>query len=349
VPVARPLAVILHNAVAPGAAPDERDVLVQATCAGAALERLGYDRLVIPMDLDIAAVGRRLQDLRPACVFNLVESLEGSGRLTHLAPALFEHLGLPFTGASSVAMLLTSCKPLAKEWLRAHGLATPAWATDGAAAGDVGGPWIVKSAWEDASAGLGDDSVVAGLAAARTRISACRARWGGEWFAERFIGGREFNLSLLASAAGPEVLPVAEICFIDFPADKPKVVGYRAKWDEESFECRHTVRHFPRGAEDAALCRRLREIAVRCWELFRMRGYARVDIRTDEEGQPWVLEVNANPCLSPDAGFAAALQQADVAFDECIARILADCNSPSDARPDRIGPSGGAEHPGAAG
>ncbi len=55
-----------------------------------------------------------------------------------------------------------------------------------------------------------------------------------------------------------------------------------------------------------------------------LRAWARVDFRVDQNGQPWILEVNANPCLSPDAGFRAALQQAGIAFDEAIACILED-------------------------
>ena len=54
----------------------------------------------------------------------------------------------------------------------------------------------------------------------------------------------------------------------------------------------------------------------------RLRGWARVDFRVDGSGRPCILEVNANPCLSPDAGFAAGLERAGIAYPDAIARIV---------------------------
>ena len=151
-----------------------------------------------------------------------------------------------------------------------------------------------------------------------------RERLGGEWFVERFVEGRELNVSVLAGEAGPAVLPLAEITFVGYPPDKPCIVGYAAKWDSASFECRNTVRRFPDECVEAALAAELRAIAGRCWEVFGLRGHARVDFRIDAAGVPWVLDVNANPCLAPDAGFAAALAAEGVSFETAIARIVAD-------------------------
>ncbi|MBE0567296.1 MAG: hypothetical protein IH621_15160 [Krumholzibacteria bacterium] len=148
-------------------------------------------------------------------------------------------------------------------------------------------------------------------------------RPGAPWFAEAFVEGREFNLALLDGPSGPAVLPPAEILFPDFPPDKPRIVGYAAKWDPDSFEYAHTVRAFPTGAADGPLLAELERLALACWELFGLRGWARVDFRVDEAGRPLILEVNANPCLSPDAGYAAALDRAGLAYGEAMDRILA--------------------------
>jgi len=78
------------------------------------------------------------------------------------------------------------------------------------------------------------------------------------------------------------------------------------------------------GEADGPLLQRLRRFAKSCWALFGLRGYARVDFRVDAEGQPWVLEVNANPCLSPDAGYAASLSRAGIDFDQAVQQILED-------------------------
>ncbi|HEY8013566.1 MAG TPA: hypothetical protein VIE70_06645, partial [Dongiaceae bacterium] len=150
---------ILHGAVAPNAAPDEQDVLVEVATVGAALAALGYQSMPLPLGLDLAAAGRRLARLKPDFVFNLVESLAGQGRLIHLAPSLLDSLGLAYTGSGAEAIYVTSNKPLAKRLLRGAGIATPDWA----AAGELPrfpGPYIVKSVWEHASIGLEDGSVI---------------------------------------------------------------------------------------------------------------------------------------------------------------------------------------------
>ena len=117
-------------------------------------------------------------------------------------------------------------------------------------------------------------------------------------------------------------LPPAEIDFAAFPDDKPHIVGYRAKWDADSFEYHHTPRRFDFPANDRPLLDRLSQLAIQCWREFGLRGYARVDFRVDEAGRPWILEINANPCLSPDAGFAAAVEQAGIGYDQAIERIV---------------------------
>ncbi len=330
---------IAHNAVGETDAPDERDVLVQAEAVGAALGVLGHAALPLPCTLDLSAVKRRLIEMEPDLVFNLVESLDGTGRLIHVFPFLLDALGIPYSGSCAEAILFTSHKVLAKERLAAAGVPTPPWSTPsprGLPAAPMAPSvfrlaaqprgWIVKSLWEHASIGLDeaqpvtcdhDEEVAAALDASATRF-------GGACFAERFVDGREFNLSLLAGVDGPQVLAPAEIIFEGFPEDALRIVGYRAKWLPASYEFNHTPRRFDFPGPDAGLLERLGALARHCWKVFGLRGYARVDFRVDAAGQPWVLEVNANPCLSPDAGFAAALHQSGVGFEEAIGRIIRD-------------------------
>src|SRR5262249_27534800 len=109
-----------------------------------------------------------------------------------------------------------------------------------------------------------------------------------------------------------------------FPSDKPRIVGYAAKWDERAMEYAGTPRKFDFEDADAPLLDWLRTLAVECFRLFDLAGYARVDFRVDSRGQPWILEINANPCLSPDAGFAAALLRADLPFARAVEWIVDD-------------------------
>lgn len=328
---------IAHNAVDAAGAPDERDVLVQTEAVRTALLELGHRTETLPCTLDLARFKQELLEWRPDLVFNLVESLDGTGRLIHLAPSLLDAMGLPYTGACAEAIQLTSHKVLAKDRLCTLGLPTPDWtgpwppdlpvvSRPAGAGPDPSARWILKSVWEHASVGLDETALVLCDRADRLpdQLQRRAAALGGACFAERFVAGREFNLALLAGPAGPEVLPPAEIVFEGYPPEALRIVGYRAKWDAGSYEYHHTPRRFDFPPEDAALLDRLRGLALRCWQGFGLNGYARVDFRVDADGRPWILEINANPCLSPDAGFAAALAAAGVSYPDAVARVLAD-------------------------
>lgn len=319
--------VVLHDGAAATGRPDEQDVRVQIDVVESALRALGHDTWELDVDLDLERTRRALRTGGATLAFNLVEAVHGQGRLIHLVPALLDAVGLPYTGASTEAMFLTSHKTLCKSLLAQAHEPTPAWidpegTTHGAPV--FPGRFLVKSVWEDASLGLDDHAVIdvddASEAAAAIRRLA--PTMGGEAFAEAWVEGREFNVALLEIGGRLQVLPIAEMCFVDYPADKPRLVGYRAKWDDDSFEARHTVRRFDLPPEDRGLRSRLEAIAVRVCERFGLSGYARVDFRVDAHGRPQILELNPNPCLSPDAGFMAAAQRAGFAAEDVVDAIV---------------------------
>lgn len=314
--------VILYGEPGEDAPADEQDTLVEVEAVARALKELGYRVKHLPLSLDLASGRWALSQARPLLVFNLVESLAGKGHYIHLAPTLLEEQGLAYTGSPLAAILLSSNKLYAKRVLVQAGLPTPPWHAGGAAL-EAGGPWLVKSVWEHASIGLDDRSLVKAPRRLAQVVADRQARYGGQWFAERYIDGREFNLALLESSSGWQVLPPAEILFQNYPKGKPHIVGYAAKWQSLSFEYQHTPRRFAFPAADQDLLAGLRDIALQAADAFQLRGYARVDVRVGGDGQAWILEVNANPCLSPDAGFVAAAKQAGLTFDAVIERIIA--------------------------
>jgi D-alanine-D-alanine ligase len=297
------------------------------------LKELGHNVVQMPCTLDLLDIKDRLTVFKPHLVFNLVESLDGQGRLIHLFPGLLDAMGIVYTGSRTEAIFMTSHKTLAKERMALAGLSTPAWV----------GPypcdfpcvyknltpakkklWLVKSTWEHGSLGLDDDEFV------ETKdpeilhqvLEERASKLGGSCFAEVFVEGREFNLSILENTAGAQVLPPAEIIFENYDTQKLTIVGYRAKWDASSYEYHHTPRRFDFPASDHPLLQQLKNLAVRCWEVFGLKGYARIDFRVDLQGRPWILEVNANPCLSPDAGLAAAIDRSGMAFVSAVESII---------------------------
>jgi D-alanine-D-alanine ligase len=140
-------------------------------------------------------------------------------------------------------------------------------------------------------------------------------------FAERFIPGREFNISLLHGKCGMEVLHPAEMTW-DGESAGERMMGYSAKWTEGAEDYDSTRRTFAFQDADAPLLAELKRLCGECARVFGLSGYARVDFRVDESGQPWVLEINANPCLSPESGIAAAARHVGIAYPELISRII---------------------------
>jgi D-alanine-D-alanine ligase len=308
---------VLHGAAADR--PDEADTIVTAEAVAAALQRLGYVSEIVHLGLDLSVVAE-LAARRPALVFNLVEALAGDSALAQLAPAALEHFGVAFTGSGLAAHHLTLTKTAAKRLLESAGLPTPRRSTDGSGfAADE--RVIVKSDSEHASLGLDAGSVVS-AAAARSEIASRQRRFGGTFFAEAYVEGREFNLSLLETPQGPRVLPAAEILFVDFPTDRPRIVDYEAKWATESAAYVNTPRSFDFAPGDAALIAELSGLALAAWRLFGLAGYARIDFRVDGAGRPTILEVNLNPCLAPDAGFVAAAARAGLDYGAVIGSIV---------------------------
>lgn len=319
---------ILHQALTAHSGADERDVLDQVAFVADTAVRLGHRVDVRDCGLDLAALDAAVAALRPDVVFNLVESLDGAGRFQPWVPSLLEQRGIAYTGAPADALFLATHKTLAKHRLAAAGLPTPAWIESGmegtAGAGGTGtGSWLLKSTWEHASAGVHASNLLTDVTAAeaRRRLEAMPPSGGG-WYAEVFVDGREFNVSLLDGPTGPIALPAAEIVFDAFPPGQPRILDYAAKWQTDSFAYANTPRRFVGPGPDEALAAELQRLSLACWRAFGLAGYSRVDFRVDAQGRPWILEVNANPCLSPDAGFAAALTEAGLTAGEAVAAIL---------------------------
>jgi D-alanine-D-alanine ligase len=327
--------IVAHNPVCPGDDPSTSDVLEQVELVEAALAELG-----IPAARLAVADWRVWEDLAPLAiepgtvVFNLVEAPPGLPAVHPATAGVLELLGLPFSGSSASSLWLTTDKLMTRAVLAAAGLPVAAGGRldrdDVDVLGRVAPPWILKPACEDASLGLEGEAVCRTREEALARAADLLRRFPGQpLVVERYLSGRELNVSLLADPeagagglAGVTALPVAEIEFVDFPPGMPRIVGYEAKWQPDSFAYTHTVRRFPCDRASARLLARVQRLALAAWRACGLTGYGRVDFRLDESGAPHVLEVNANPCLSADAGFMAAAERAGLTPAAVIARIV---------------------------
>jgi D-alanine-D-alanine ligase len=303
----------------------EQGVVVCANAISDALQAAGLRVALVPIH---DKVEMALAPYAPTewVVFNLGEGLEG--RLfeeARIAWAL-EAMGYLFTGSKGDAIARSVDKAQTKRLLQANGVNTPAgWLfrhPDGVRrdlVDDLSFPLIVKPVAEDASIGVGPDAVVHTLAALRERVAYVVEQYRQAALAEMFIIGREFNIALWDEPV--ETLPLAEIDFSAFADPFERIVSFAAKWEESSFEYHHTPVRCP-APVSPRLAKDLIETARRVWDTVGCRGYARVDMRVAENGIPYVVEVNCNPDLSPDAGFYRAAQAAGHQYKDMALRIF---------------------------
>lgn len=316
---------IIYNEPGVEAHADELDVLDQVEHIGVHLSGLGIEvskkGITANFMTEIAELAGQKYDL----VFNLVESINNKGELNYFIPALLNMYSIPYSGNPLEAIFTTSNKTLAGSMMRNAGIKNPA-SFKPSLAGFLkeGTKYIIKPVWEDGSLGITGDSVFESGKGDKEKLKGFD---DAHWFIEEYIEGREFNISILSGPDGPEVLPPAEILFVNFNDNRPKIVDFKAKWEPDSFEYINTVRKFPGDTLSNKLHTGLKKTAVECWNLFGLKGYARVDIRTDKNEDVYVIEVNANPCISPDSGFVAAVGEAGYSFTSVIQRIVDDLNN----------------------
>lgn len=259
-------------------------------------------------------------------VFNLVERLDGGVNDCNYVPAVCRAFGRACTGGTTESLVLTLDKDLAKARLASHGVPSPPGVVvpvgEAPPATLPDGPLFVKPLSSDGSEGIDAGSLVrdkrAQLAAAVARV---HRQCGQPALVEAFIEGREFNLAVMERTGGVVALPVAEIDFSLFPADRPHFVDYAVKWNPGIIAGQMSPRRVP-APVDAATTARLQALACRAWQACGCQDYARIDTRMDAAGKVYILDVNVNCDLSPLAGLPAALAAAGVPFEDFVKQMI---------------------------
>ena len=314
---------ILYNEPGPDALPDELDVLDQVNFIEDTLKKLDYDVSLLGITDDFFSEIPQIIGKGYEFVFNLVESVGNKAEILYFIPALLNMHHLPYTGCSVEATFVTGSKVLARKIMKSNGIPV-AGGYDVSEADKLlkGKKYILKPVWEDGSLGITEESVFTFNGILPEIVKGKNDR---HWFIEDFIDGREFNVSVKAGPAGPEMLPPAEMIFQGYSDDLPRIVSYKAKWEEGTFQYENSKRQFPDDLSPK-LTRNIREAVFGCWNAFGLKGYARVDMRVDDDENVYVLEVNANPCISPDSGFIAAGVHAGYSYTDIIGDIIKDLN-----------------------
>jgi len=310
------IAIIFDGASADAAAPADLAILGTVNAVEVSLAGEGNEILRIPVHADAKWIDR-LRRARVDLVFNLCESIDGVAALEPPVISVLELLNLPYTGSSSWTTSLCLRKHVVNAALERAGLPVPKFAVvrRGGAIPSVGFPAICKPAAEDASIGIEQRSVVRTTRALAERLGAMLERWD-EVLVQRFVEGREVNVGILGDA----VLPIAEIDFGHMPKGMWRIVTYRSKWEDGCDEDLGSAPRCP-ARLPASVASQLRRIAIAAWRIAGGSGYGRVDMRIDERGRPWILEVNANPDIAPDAGLARMARVVGIEYGALVRRV----------------------------
>jgi len=305
---------ILYDPGADDWTPEEvRGVMKAVDEIGAIFARRGHEIRKLPVlhDMRWFPVARRA-DL----VFNLCEGVHGRSEWEEHVVGALEFAGVAVTGASLWTIAACRRKPVANALLAHAGLPVPRWTLAQGKIDDAFPlPAIVKPAAEDASAGLDRGSVVSDRKALRARVAAMTEQFD-EVLVQEYIPGREFNVGFVGSRA----LPIAEIDFSRMPPGAWPILTYAGKWEAGSPDDVGSVPVCPANVPQK-LADRLVRLAETAWRVLQGRGYGRVDLRVDDQGRPWVLEVNPNPDLNDDAGLSRMAKVAGWDYAELVRRI----------------------------
>ncbi|MDD8020115.1 MAG: ATP-grasp domain-containing protein [Acidobacteriota bacterium] len=278
------------------------------------LIKSSVEAVLIPLQRSMFNFLRKIKELNVQVIINLCEGFFGNPHWESNVAAVMEVLHIPFTGNGARTLALCQDKHQAKAILSSFNL--PVAASQLITCADeiveLHFPMIIKPNSEDASLGVHPESVAYDRQALAEQIKKVIEAYEQPAIVEEFIDGREFNVAILDDGE-PRPLPVSEIDFSTMPAGYPHICSYEAKWYPEHLLYQTTCPVCPAPIE-AGLEARLQALAINAFKIMGCRDYARIDFRMNDRGELFILEVNPNPDVSLDAGYARALKAAGINY-----------------------------------
>jgi D-alanine-D-alanine ligase len=259
-------------------------------------------------------------------VFNLVEYFHGRPEQEMHVASFYELLEIPYTGAPPLTLALCQNKPMAKALMRSFDLPTPRSMTirtmeDFKPRHNLRYPVIVKPACEDGSGGIENASIVSSSEALKARVEYVLEEFRMDALVEEYIEGRELNVAVIGNGDARRVLPISEIEFGGMPEHLYKIVSYQAKWDPLHEAYHKTIPSCPANLPKH-LTEEAQALALAATQALGTRDYARVDMRLNEKGELFILEVNPNPNLSEGTGIARSAEAAGLSFSQLLNHIV---------------------------
>ena len=297
-------------------------VLEEVVAVKKALLELGHAVKKVPLLPPLESVPEVLRSIQADVIFNLFEGFEDYPHSEPVVARMMEDLGIRFTGNPSTVLSLTLDKAEFKQVLHGAGVETPSCRVltpDTVDGFDLPFPCIVKPRDEDASHGLSPENVVHDMQHLKNIVEKVSGRFRGCALVEEFVDGREFNASVLGNA-DLSLVEISEITYT-LPPGLPRILTFESKWFEETDYYKGTGVCCP-AQIDPGLRNTITDIVLASGRAAGCRGYARVDMRQAPDGTIKVLEVNANPDITPELGIARQAAARGMSYNQLIQKIV---------------------------
>ncbi|MBA3456416.1 MAG: hypothetical protein H0T42_25190 [Deltaproteobacteria bacterium] len=291
------------------------------------VESAGHEVAMVNIRDNFDTMLQAIRSNKPDVIMNLVEFFLDDAELEHDVPALFELLGVEYTGNRPLALSLCQKKPHAKAMLASHGLRVPRGvvleSVDQVRDLGLTFPLIVKPAYDDASGGIDSGSVVHDQNQLVVRVDKMVNSHKQAALVEEYIEGREIHCAIL----GDTPLPLYEMQFKGGTDEQgkplPNIITYRAKWDPYSRDHHAVEGVCPPPDLEPETAAHIQDVALRAYRALNCRDYARVDMRLDQKtGEPFILEVNPNPDLAESCAFTASATASGRTYAQMIVEIV---------------------------
>ncbi len=299
-----------------------------------ALESMGhrvtfFDMNETPLPFD------KIAEANVDLVFNVCERINNSSLLEPHAAAMLDCLGIPYTGSNPLTLALCIDKIKVKKVLEYHEIPTPkfdyVFQAEEPIREDLRYPLIVKPANTDNSIGISNKSVVTSLKDLKEQVNLILTQFHRPVLIEEFIDGDEVDVSIMGNEERVKALPLSRSVFDEMPQGFWHIYPFKAKWSEDPvYEKIRTERPARYSQKLTAL---ISEICLDAYNIFDCHDYARIEVRVDRSGNPYVLEINPNPSINRGDCVPACAEMIGLSYEQFIGEILKEAIQRYRARP----------------
>ena len=270
----------------------------------------------------------KLKEINPDIVFNIAEGFNGVSREAQI-PSMLDMLQLSYTGSDPLTLATCLDKARTKEILSYYEIPNAKFVIvdnlEQAGKVNLEFPLIVKPVSEGSSKGIFSSSFVKNKNELMKEAERILVEYNQPALVEEFLPGREFTVAVIGNGSEAEALPVVEIKYDEFPKDFIPLYSYEAKWILDTKE--NPLNVFKCPAEvDSKLEAKIKNTALRTYNVLRCKDWSRIDVRLDVNGEPNIIEVNPLPGILPNpeenSCFPKAARAIGLSYRDMINKVL---------------------------